>query len=155
MPVVETVAHYPSSRLTLKKAADQLAASTGVEEYADLVHLARPLFPLPKRPGEKEPELYQHQWDSLRSVLRDRKDIVVTTGTGSGKTECFLLPLLARAPYAPLIYVTIAAFILYLPPIKDFDDFLTAGLWLYGGGALLALAGFVVRSRPLPIRRPA
>ena len=67
----------------------------------------------------------------------------------------FLLPLVARAPYAPLIYVTLAAFVLYLPPIKDFDDFLTAGLWLYGGGALLALADFAVRSRPLPIRRPA
>lgn len=67
----------------------------------------------------------------------------------------FLLPLLARAPYAPLIYMTIAAFILYLPPIKDFDDFLTAGLWLYGGAALLALAGCAVRFRPLPIRRPA
>jgi alpha-1,6-mannosyltransferase len=67
----------------------------------------------------------------------------------------FLLPLLARAPYAPLIYVTLAAFVLYLPPIKDFDDFLTAGLWLYGGAALLALADFAVRSRPLLIRRPA
>jgi len=67
----------------------------------------------------------------------------------------FLLPLLARAPYAPLIYVTLAAFIFYLPPIKDFDDFFTAGLWLYGGLALLALADFPVRSRPLPIRRPA
>jgi hypothetical protein len=67
----------------------------------------------------------------------------------------FLLPLLARAPYAPLIYVTLAAFIVYLPPIKDFDDFFTAGLWLYGGLALLALADFAVRSRPLPIRRPA
>jgi len=67
----------------------------------------------------------------------------------------FLLPLLARAPYAPLIYVTLAAFILYLPPIKDFDDFLTAGLWLYGGAALLALADVVVRFRPLPIRRAA
>jgi alpha-1,6-mannosyltransferase len=67
----------------------------------------------------------------------------------------FLLPLLARAPYAPLIYVTLAAFILYLPPIKDFDDFLTAGLWLYGGAALFALADFAVRFRPLPIRRPA
>jgi alpha-1,6-mannosyltransferase len=67
----------------------------------------------------------------------------------------FLLPLLTRAPYAPLIYVTLASFIFYLPPIKDFDDFLTAGLWLYGGFALLALADYAVRSRPLPIRRPA
>ena len=67
----------------------------------------------------------------------------------------FLLPLLARAPYAPLIYVTLAAFIFYLPPIQDFDDYLTAGLWLYGGCALLALADVAVRFRPLPIRRPA
>jgi alpha-1,6-mannosyltransferase len=67
----------------------------------------------------------------------------------------FLLPLLARAPYVPLIYVTLASFILYLPPIMNFDDFYTAGLWLYGGFALLALADFAVRARPLPIRRPA
>jgi len=67
----------------------------------------------------------------------------------------FLLPLITRAPYAPLIYVTLASFIFYLPPIKDFDDFFTAGLWLYGGFALLALADLAVRSRPLPIRRPA
>ena len=67
----------------------------------------------------------------------------------------FLLPLLTRAPYVPLIYVTLAAFIFYLPPIMNFDDFFTAGLWLYGGLALLALADFAVRSRPLPIRRPA
>jgi hypothetical protein len=67
----------------------------------------------------------------------------------------FLLPLLARAPYAPLIYVTLAAFIFYLPPIQDFDDYLTAGLWLYGGCALLALADVAIRFRPLPIRRPA
>ena len=67
----------------------------------------------------------------------------------------FLLPLITRAPYVPLIYLTLASFILYLPPIKDFDDFFTAGLWLYGGFALLALAGLAVRARPLPIRRPA
>lgn len=67
----------------------------------------------------------------------------------------FLLPLLCRAPYAPLLYVTLAAFIFYLPPIKDFDDFFTAGLWLYGGFALLALADLAVRSRPFPIRRTA
>ena len=67
----------------------------------------------------------------------------------------WLLPLLVRAPYAPLIYLTLASFIFYLPPIKDFDDFFTAGLWLYGGLALLALADFAIRSRPLPTRRPA
>nr|WP_242045291.1 DEAD/DEAH box helicase [Anabaena catenula] len=41
-------------------------------------------------------ELYDHQWQSLQEVLINQKDLVVTTGTGSGKTECFLLPLLAH-----------------------------------------------------------
>jgi alpha-1,6-mannosyltransferase len=67
----------------------------------------------------------------------------------------WVLPFLCRAPYVPLLYVTLASFIFYLPPIKDFDDYLTAGLWLYGGFAVLAAAGLAVRSRPLPIRRPA
>jgi DEAD/DEAH box helicase domain-containing protein len=84
LPVVETVPNYPSSKMTLAQASEALPA-----EYRDLYHLARPLF------KEQQP-LWQHQWDSLRTVIRDRKDIVVTTGTGSGKTECYLLPLLAE-----------------------------------------------------------
>lgn len=39
--------------------------------------------------------LYTHQYDSLKEAFVDRKNIVVTTGTGSGKTECFLLPIIA------------------------------------------------------------
>ena len=39
--------------------------------------------------------LYDHQYASLKSAFIDRKSIVVTTGTGSGKTECFLLPIIA------------------------------------------------------------
>jgi hypothetical protein len=65
------------------------------------------------------------------------------------------LPLLCRAPYVPLLYVTLACFIFYLPAIKDFDDYFTAGLWLYGGFAVLAAADLAVRFRPFPIRRPA
>ena len=40
-------------------------------------------------------KLYKHQYDSLVDAYIKRKNIVVTTGTGSGKTECFLLPLFA------------------------------------------------------------
>ena len=36
--------------------------------------------------------LYQHQENSCRTVNKGR-NLVVCTGTGSGKTECFLLPL--------------------------------------------------------------
>ena len=39
---------------------------------------------------------YEHQADSLRRTLVERRSIVVTTGTGSGKTECFLFPILGR-----------------------------------------------------------
>ncbi|MFO0608855.1 MAG: DEAD/DEAH box helicase [Polyangiales bacterium] len=40
------------------------------------------------------PSLYAHQAAALRAFLGPaRRDLVVATGTGSGKTECFLLPL--------------------------------------------------------------
>lgn len=39
---------------------------------------------------------YEHQAKALEEVLVNGNSIVVTTGTGSGKTECFLLPLLGK-----------------------------------------------------------
>lgn len=42
-----------------------------------------------------ERKLYDHQYKSLKDAFIDRKHIVVTTGTGSGKTECFLLPIIS------------------------------------------------------------
>lgn len=39
---------------------------------------------------------YCHQADSIDALLRNGKDIVVFTGTGSGKTECFTTPMLLR-----------------------------------------------------------
>ena len=43
-------------------------------------------------PKERSP--YKHQVESWKSLLNDNKSIVVTSGTGSGKTECFMLPVL-------------------------------------------------------------
>ena len=83
-PLVEPVSIYPSSGMNLSQAANQLPL-----EYRDLANLGQMLFD----PGV---ELYQHQWESLYQVLDKQRDIVVTTGTGSGKTECFLLPLMAQ-----------------------------------------------------------
>ncbi len=83
-PLIETVPVYPSSGLDLETATRQLHS-----DYAGLAHIAQKLFP-------PNIELYRHQWESLQQVLVERKDIVVTTGTGSGKTECFLLPLFAQ-----------------------------------------------------------
>jgi len=38
---------------------------------------------------------YEHQSESLKAAHIKGNNLVVTTGTGSGKTECFLLPMLA------------------------------------------------------------
>lgn len=40
-----------------------------------------------------ERRLYKHQTNSLRQVISG-ENIVVSTGTGSGKTECFVLPII-------------------------------------------------------------
>ena len=37
---------------------------------------------------------YKHQLKSWKTLLNEKKSIAVTTGTGSGKTECFMLPVL-------------------------------------------------------------
>ena len=39
---------------------------------------------------------YKHQADALRHNLIEDKNLVIMTGTGSGKTESFLLPILGR-----------------------------------------------------------
>lgn len=86
-PLIETLPLYPSSGRNLQRATDDLPPA-----YGDLQYIAQTLF-------EPNIELYDHQWRSLTEVLRDGRDIVVTTGTGSGKTECFLLPLLAQVAH--------------------------------------------------------
>lgn len=43
-------------------------------------------------PIERYP--YKHQLKSWETLLKSKKSIAVTTGTGSGKTECFMLPVL-------------------------------------------------------------
>lgn len=39
---------------------------------------------------------YQHQAESIQETLINGKSLLVMTGTGSGKTECFLLPILGN-----------------------------------------------------------
>ncbi|PLS67619.1 MAG: DEAD/DEAH box helicase, partial [Cyanobacteria bacterium M5B4] len=83
-PLVEPVPIYPSSGMNLSEAVTNLP-----REYQDLAQLGQTLF-------DDTIQIYQHQWQSLQEAIVNQKDIVVTTGTGSGKTECFLLPLLAQ-----------------------------------------------------------
>ncbi len=39
---------------------------------------------------------YKHQSDAVRGSLIDSRNLVIMTGTGSGKTEAFLLPILGK-----------------------------------------------------------
>lgn len=43
--------------------------------------------------GSSERKLYKHQVQALEDVIFKKKNMVITTGTGSGKTECFLMPV--------------------------------------------------------------
>jgi len=43
---------------------------------------------------DAERPLYAHQAKAIERAVRDRANLVVSTGTGSGKTETFLLPIL-------------------------------------------------------------
>lgn len=38
--------------------------------------------------------LHQHQETAIRKVVVENKNVVIATGTGSGKTECFVFPML-------------------------------------------------------------
>lgn len=96
-PLAEPVPIYPSSDYTLAQVAAQLGT-----EYAGLAFLGAGLLPPAIR-------LYQHQWRALDAVVARKRDLVVTTGTGSGKTECFLLPLIASLARESLRWPTCAS----------------------------------------------
>ena len=85
-PYVESTPRYrtgsPFAELGLDDAARSVISelSVGANGKAPLVH---------------DPP-YEHQAASLRKALVERRSLVVMTGTGSGKTECFLLPILGK-----------------------------------------------------------
>ena len=81
-PLLEPVPRYEET-LTLSEAVTQFGLHPDLPAFA-----ACGLFPANRR-------LYQHQVEALDAVLKQRHHLVVTTGTGSGKTECFLLPIMA------------------------------------------------------------
>lgn len=80
-PYLELLPDYETAPSNL---ADACRAA-GVPELADL--LGAGLFNGIERP-------YRHQVDAMAAAAAGR-DVVITSGTGSGKTEAFLLPVLA------------------------------------------------------------
>ena len=82
-PYVEPIREWRNADGDLRQG---IVSAGAPEELAELV--AAGLM-------EGVPALRRHQWQMLHSALAGRHS-VVTAGTGSGKTEAFLLPVLAQ-----------------------------------------------------------
>lgn len=89
-PLIEPIPAYRTSGQSFSQAAQALLSGNWQPgEIADAAgFISQGLFP-------PNLALHQHQFDVFRETVVNRTDTVVTTGTGSGKTECFLLPVIA------------------------------------------------------------
>lgn len=84
-PFIEFSPRYALSSATLRALSNDVLGSTVLADLSD-----KGLFPAAGRP-------YRHQAEALRAAIgSERPNLLVTTGTGSGKTETFLFPVLAR-----------------------------------------------------------
>ena len=86
-PIIELVTKYHE-----KASLRDFCNSEGVSlEFNDFVNCG--LF---TNSGPQDRKLYDHQYAALKEAFINRKNIVVTTGTGSGKTESFMVPLITE-----------------------------------------------------------
>jgi len=88
--LIEPIPAYRTSGESFSEAAQAILSRNWEQgEITDVANfISQGLFP-------SSWTLYQHQRDVFEEVVINGRDAVVTTGTGSGKTECFLLPILA------------------------------------------------------------
>jgi DEAD/DEAH box helicase domain-containing protein len=93
-PLIEPVPAYQPSGETFSQAVQSLLGPIWSQaEINDLISfVSLGLFP-PTLPNGQPRELFAHQRESFQQSVVHGLDVVVTTGTGSGKTECFLLPV--------------------------------------------------------------
>lgn len=57
------------------------------------IKLSSKFLSLPSRYFAPDQPLYSHQIEAINTI-KSKRNLVVATGTGSGKTECFLIPIL-------------------------------------------------------------
>ena len=79
--------------------SDSFESGESIEDMITEQEMSPLFFELESGVSEKDKEiklkrpLYKHQENAIRKI-NNEKNIVVTTGTGSGKTECFVLPII-------------------------------------------------------------
>lgn len=86
-PLYEPISPYELSGKTAIDAAAELRTNPSVGDF-----LIQKLFERDRNGNHRE--LYAHQLEAWRRS-REGRSVVVTSGTGSGKTECYLLPIFA------------------------------------------------------------
>ncbi|MEW6402720.1 MAG: DEAD/DEAH box helicase [Chloroflexota bacterium] len=90
-PLIEPTPVYPTSSVGFPELVHTLLdgpwSNALAGEIADF--LGPSLFPDHRQP-------YVHQREAFERALVEHQDVVMTTGTGSGKTECFFVPVLAE-----------------------------------------------------------
>lgn len=89
-PVFQTIFPWESSKETFEEHAKKkhILDEDFVQALSSIGGSAKEFcFPADRHP-------YVHQSKSWKGMLVDHQTIAVTTGTGSGKTECFMIPVL-------------------------------------------------------------
>jgi DEAD/DEAH box helicase domain-containing protein len=81
-PLFEPLAPYESSRCTVAEACARLSVAPEAAAF-----ITSGLFPASRT-------LHRHQFEAWQES-QSGKAVVVTSGTGSGKTECYLIPIFA------------------------------------------------------------
>jgi len=81
-PYIESTPVYQAGRLYA-----ELAIPTATKDLLDMLSRLVPDVGIPSTP-------YTHQSSALEAFVGREEDMIVATGTGSGKTESFLMPLL-------------------------------------------------------------
>lgn len=89
-PVFQTIFPWESAKKTFEEHATSLHIldKEFVQALSDIKGDGEEF----RFPSDRYP--YKHQSESWKGMLVDKKTVVVTSGTGSGKTECFIIPVL-------------------------------------------------------------
>ena len=102
-------------------------------------------------------QLYSHQADAIAAV-RQGKDVLVTTGTASGKSLCYVVPIIETLAFSPAFSADVGedgATALLLFPTKALcqDQFKAFGAGLSAAGLDGVLAGVYDGDTPANMRR--
>lgn len=101
-PLVQSMEYYESSTPEEAKEVFKTVDESLWKKSQEDVDRTNGTFSLKSKPADKYFKPYKHQvgaWKSL--TASDCRSMVVTTGTGSGKTECFMIPLVNELLQSP------------------------------------------------------